>query len=279
MPDAVGFGARRAGRRSAGVRVISRFAPGTPCWVDLGSPDIAASAAFYGGLFGWTAFTAAEPEAGGYTTFLKDGQAVAAVGPLAGPEQPPAWTVYFATPDADALSDRVRGAGGGVLMAPFDVFDYGRMAVCADPEGAVFGVWQAGTMEGADLLAAQGALGWVELASRDPEGARGFYRLALQVGDRVVPYESFEYTLWLAGDAAVAGMVPMEGDLWPVGVPPHWMVYFVVADCDYTAARVSELRGSVSVPPTDTPAGRFAVLGDPHGALFSIITPDADFQP
>jgi predicted enzyme related to lactoylglutathione lyase len=258
---------------------MSRYAPGTPCWVDLGSPDVGASTAFYGGLFGWANEVATEPDGGGYTTFLKDGQAVAAVGPLAGPEQPPAWTAYFATPDADALAGRVRAAGGTVLMGPFDVFDHGRMAVCADPAGAVFGAWQAGSMGGADLVGAQGALGWVELASRDPEGARSFYRAALEIGDRTVPYESFEYTLWLVDDTPVAGMVPMEGDLWPTEVPPHWMVYFAVADCDYTAARAAELGGSVSVPPTDTSAGRFTVLVDPHGAYFSVITPDPDFQP
>ena len=56
------------------------------------------------------------------------------------------------------------------------------------------------------------------------------------------------------------------------GIPPHWMVYLAVEDCDSSTGRAKELGGAVEVPPTDIPSvGRFAVLQDPQGAVFSVI--------
>ncbi len=125
---------------------MTRYTPGTPCWADLGSPDIEESKRFYGGVFGWTAETATEPEAMGYTTFRAGDKAVCAVGPLMGEGQPAAWTTYLATDDADAFTQRVDESGGKVIMAPMDIMGYGRMAVYLDPAGATFACWQAGTM-------------------------------------------------------------------------------------------------------------------------------------
>ncbi|MBJ7522389.1 MAG: VOC family protein, partial [Solirubrobacteraceae bacterium] len=58
---------------------------------------------------------------------------------------------------------------------------------------------------------------------------------------------------------------------WPAEIPAHWMVYFAVENTDATVAHAKELGGTVSVEPFDLPVGRFAVLHDPHGALFSVI--------
>ena len=60
-------------------------------------------------------------------------------------------------------------------------------------------------------------------------------------------------------------------DSWPEDMPPHWMVYFSVADTDATAARASELGGAAPVPPTDIPPGRMAVLNDPQGGYFTVL--------
>jgi predicted enzyme related to lactoylglutathione lyase len=258
---------------------MPEFTPGTPSWVDLGSPDVEVAKQFYGGLFGWTARVAPEPEAGGYTTFLSGDKAVAAVGPLFGEGQSPTWTTYFATEETDVVAARVESAGGKVLMAPMDVMRYGRMALFLDPAGAPFGVWQPGTMRGADVTGEPGSLGWNELMTRDADASKTFYVSVLGVDTREVPYDGGNYTLFQVGGVPVAGMMPMEGDAWPAELPSHWMVYFNVEDCDATAAKATELGGTVSVPPTDTAAGRFAVLGDPHGAYFSIIKPNPEFQP
>ncbi len=259
--------------------LMTNFAPGTPTWVDLSTSDLEATKQFYGGLFGWTAETGDQEQYGGYTTFYKDGKAVAAAAPLMGEGQPVVWTTYFATDDADAVAKRVESAGGKVIAPPMDVPPHGRMAVFFDQAGAGFAVWQAAEMKGAELVGEPGAFGWAELMTRDPEGSKAFYSAVLGVGSRDVSYEGVTYTLWEVGGQPVAGMMPMEGEMWPPELPPHWMVYFTVEDCDASAARVAELDGTVSVPPTDTAAGRFAVVSDPQGAFFSIIKSNPDFQP
>lgn len=252
---------------------------GMPCWTDLASPDVAASRRFYEGLFGWTSTVAEEPEAGGYTTFFKDGKTVAAVGPLMGEGQQSAWMTYFAIADADATTARIEGAYGKVLMAPMDVMGYGRMGVFLDPSDAAFAIWQAGSMSGEDISGAPGSRSWNELRTRDTEGAKSFYGDVFAWRGRDIPGDSTPYTVFEIRDAAAAGMMPLNAAQPPVDVPPHWMVYFEVADTDATAAKASELGGSVFVPPTDNAAGRLAVLVDPHGAHFSVIKSNPTFQP
>lgn len=255
------------------------YPPGAPCWVDLGSPEPTESARFYGELFGWTATVSPEPEAMGYTTFSAGDKAVAAVGPLMSEQQPPAWMVYFATGDVDRVAAAITEAGGSLIVEPMDVMAYGRMAVFHDPSGAVSSLWQAGSMPGAELTGAAGSMGWAELMTRDPEGCKAFYAATLGWKPRDVDFGTVTYTLWEIDGRPVGGMMPMLGDAWPDDLPPHWMVYFTVDDPDAVAARAGELGASMSVPPTDTPAGRMAVITDPHGAVFSIIRPDPAFRP
>jgi uncharacterized protein len=258
---------------------MTMYAPGMPVWVELSTTDVAAATRFYCDLFGWTSRVAEEPEAGGYTTFLQDGKAVAAVGGVMSEDQPTAWLSYFGTADADAATGKVEQAGGKVLNGPFDVMGYGRMSVLADPTGAVFAVWQAGTMAGLELKGEPGSLSWNELMSRDPAGCKEFYPAVLGWQPRDLTYEETTYTLFEVDGQAAAGMMAMEGDMWPAELPPHWMVYLEVADTDAAAAKATELGGTVAVPPTDTVAGRFAVISDPQGGTFSVIKSNPDFQP
>jgi hypothetical protein len=193
-----------------------------------------------------------------------------------GEGQPTAWSTYMGTDDADAVAARVEAAGGKVLVAPFDVMDQGRMAVFLDATGAPFSVWQPMAMPGAELFNEPGSLSWNELTTRDPEAAKAFYGAVFgwTANDQEGPYP---YTVWQLGDRQVGGMMPMVGDEWPADLPAHWMVYFAVAvavavaDYDTGAARAAELGGAVSVPPTDLPTGRFAVLNDPQGAFLPVI--------
>jgi predicted enzyme related to lactoylglutathione lyase len=250
---------------------MTTVAPGTPNWVDLGSPDMEGSKRFYGELFGWTAHVSTEPEAGGYTIFNKDGKPVAGAGPLFDQAQPPAWTTYVATDDADAAAARVERAGGKIVMSPFDVMEFGRMALFSDPAGAQFAVWQPGTMRGAELFNQPGSLTWNELATRDPQGAKEFYGPVFGWTTEDSAMGPVTYTVWQLDGRPMGGMLPMVGDRWPADLPPHWVVYFAVAGCDETVARAIELGGTVTTPPTDIPQGRFAGLSDPQGAAFSVI--------
>jgi hypothetical protein len=250
---------------------------GTPIWVDLSAPDVDASVAFYGDLFGWQA---TEPgpvdETGGYRMFSSSGKVVAGVGPLQDEQQPPMWTTYVGTDDADATARKVEAAGGTLIAAPFDVMDAGRMAIAMDPSGAAFGVWQPNRHQGGELFNEPVSLTWNEVHTRDPEAVRRFYSEVFGWDPREQPMGDFSYTTWFNGVRGIGGMMPM-GDDWPAEVPPHWMSYFAVADADATVARAQELGGTVQVQPMDIPPGRFAVITDPQGATFAVIqaTPEA----
>ena len=250
---------------------ITSYAPGTPCWIDLGTPDVAATTAFYTALFGWTA-NEGPPEAGGYIIYNLGDQPVAGAGPLMSEGQPTAWTTYFATDDAAATAAKVEAAGGKTLMEPMQVMDVGQMGLFMDSGNAVFGVWQKGNFFGAGVANEPGSLTWNELMSRDVEASKTFYEQALGLGGRASALSGdTPYTEFLVGDRSVAGMMNINGPEWPPDLPAHWMIYFAVADVDATAARLTELGGKVSVPPSDIPIGRFSVVSDPHGAFFSII--------
>src|SRR5215203_3409067 len=136
------------------------YAPGTPCWVDLGTPDVEAAARFYGELFGWEVpELPTSAEMGGYRRAKMDGADVAGVMPLMQEGQPPAWSTYIAVADADATAAAIVENGGAQIAEPMDVADLGRMALFTDPEGAFFGIWQAGTFAGAERVNEKGAVG------------------------------------------------------------------------------------------------------------------------
>ena len=242
------------------------YAPGTPSWVDLGSPDVDASVRFYGELLGWDAMEAGPPEeTGGYRMFLKGGKPVAGVGPPMQEGQPPAWTTYVATADADAAAGAAREAGGQVFAPAFDVLDAGRMAILADPTGAVFGVWQAGRHRGAQLANEPGSFCWNELATRDMGAAKRFYAAVFGWDGVTGEYAGAPYTEFKLDGRTVAGGRETTD------APPRWGVAFAVENCDAATERATSLGGQVLFAPTTIPAGRFAVLADPQGAMFTVL--------
>jgi predicted enzyme related to lactoylglutathione lyase len=251
---------------------MATYANGTPSWVDIGSPDIDATAAFYGGLFGWTT---TEPgpveETGGYVMFLNDGKLVAGLGP-AQDGQPTVWTTYLAVDDADKTAEMVKANGGVAFVEPMDVMEAGRMAIFADPTGAVFGVWQAGQHTGAELVNEPGSLTWNELMTRDVAGAKRFYQGAFGLEPNEFPMgDGPPYTILNVGDRGVAGVMAMPDDM-PADVPSNWLTYFATDDTDATAAKATSLGAGVMREPFDIPdVGRVAIMTGPHGETFGVI--------
>jgi predicted enzyme related to lactoylglutathione lyase len=244
---------------------------GTPCWVDLGVGDIGRARAFYGGLFGWD-IPEGPPEAGGYSLCEVDGRPVAGIGPKIGPaEMPAAWTTYLASDDADETVSKIKAAGGQVVTEPMDVMDVGRMAVAADPGGAVFGVWQARAHTGAQLANEPGSLAWNENMSRDFDANKAFYRAVFGYDYGDLSSDGFKYATAELDGRPVGGIGELDPNL-PPEVPANWAAYFGVADVDAAVARAAELGGSVVRPAWDTPYGRMAVLADDQAAVFAIVS-------
>jgi predicted enzyme related to lactoylglutathione lyase len=244
--------------------------PGTPCWADLSADDVGRARAFYSGLFGWN-IPPGPPEAGGYSMCEVAGRAVAGIGPKMGaPDAPVAWTTYLATDDADESAARITAAGGQLLVEPFDVMDSGRMAIAADPAGAVFGIWQGRSFPGAQLANEPGAMIWNENLSRDLDGSKVFYQAVFGYGYGDMSDGGFRYAT-LELDGATVGGIGELGDDQPAGVPAHWSVYFAVADADAAISNVVRLGGRVIAPAWDSPYGRMAVVSDDQGGVFSVM--------
>jgi predicted enzyme related to lactoylglutathione lyase len=244
---------------------------GTPCWVDLGVDDIGKAKQFYASLFGWE-MQESPPEAGGYVLCAKDGAQVAGLGPKqGGPEVRPSWTTYIATEDADATVSKIRSAGGQLLVEPMDVMDIGRMAIAADPGGAVFGVWQARSHTGFTRASEPGTVCWSENMSRNFDANKAFYQAVFGYSYGDMSSDEMKYATLLLGDHSVGGIGEM-GSQFPAEVPAYWGTYFAVDETDAAVAKVTELGGNVVAPPWDTPYGRMAAVADDQGAVFSVMS-------
>lgn len=242
--------------------------------MDIGTTDVHAAGAFYSALFGWE-IEYGPAEMGHYSMARVRGRDVAA---LADQQTPGvvAWSTYLAVDDLDASVAKVVPAGGSVIVEPMDVMAFGRMAIVADPGGAVVSLWQAAEHRGAGLIGEPGALCWNELTTREVDSSLAFLEAVVGLRAKKVSVDGFDYCeLCLPDGTAVAGLMAMVGDAWPPELPNHWMVYFQVADTDAAAARCVELGGGAPVLPTDIPPGRFAVLNDPQGGYFSVLAPRA----
>lgn len=241
----------------------STYTAGTPSWVELRTPDPAGSAAFYRGLFGWETIAA-----GDYTVFTLDDKAVAGRQPATTSEAE--WTACICVSDAAATAGVAPDAGGRVVAPVADVPEVARVAVLADPEGASLTAWEPTGRPGADLVNEPGTFCFTELGSANPADAAVFYQTLFGWEAESYPMPGGSYTEWDLDGRVIAGMVDTSG----AGGPPRrpgWTVYFAVADCDAAADTGGKLGGAVTVPPTDIPPGRHAIIRDPQGATFAVI--------
>ncbi|GGP95255.1 VOC family protein [Streptomyces roseolilacinus] len=260
--------------------ITTDFVPGSPCWLDLGAPDVGAAAGFYRSVFGWE-HRSMGSEAGDYGVFQLDGRTVAGLGPLDEEGARSAWMIYFCTSDADATTRAVRESGGTVRVPPMDAGGEGRMAQYTDPQGGQFAVWEPGSTKGAEAVDGPGSLSWTELYTTDAASAGEFYRnlFGWRTQDTDLPGGGGTYTLitpaGLPEERMHGGMMQLPaGQLESTGGRPYWHPVFGSADCDATAARVTSDGGAVRMGPEDAEGvGRLAVCADPAGAEFVVLTP------
>jgi predicted enzyme related to lactoylglutathione lyase len=256
--------------------IVSSHVKGAPCWFELASKDQKGANEFYKSLFGWEVKDSPMGEGMTYSMYKLGGHDVGACYSLM-PDMikggiPPHWAVYFCTADADASAAKAKSLGGSVKAPPFDVYDFGRMAVLGDPEGAVFNVWQPKAHPGATVINEMNTVCWAELATRSVDKAGAFYKSLFGWSTKDStgqPVRYIEYTPEGAGNPA-GGLLQMDAQ-WE-GVPAFWGIYFRVADIQTTLAQIKQLGGQVKHGPFDAPnAGQIAVCSDPGGAMFNII--------
>ena len=267
------------------------YIPGVPCWIDTSQPDPEAAVAFYSGLFGWECEDVMPPDAPGkYFIGRIRGGDVAAISSIAeGAPRMATWNTYVWVDSADETATKFLGAGGKVLTEPFDVMDTGRMAVFADPEGAVFCVWQPNQHKGARVVNEAGSLNFNGLNTRAVDAAKAFYgavfgwqTLALDGGAQAWALPGYGDHLEegdpglrerMAEFGAPAGFEDVVATINPIpddqpDTPAHWSVTFAVDDADAIAARATELGGKLIAPPFNVPWVRMTIIADPQGATF-----------
>jgi predicted enzyme related to lactoylglutathione lyase len=269
---------------------------GVTSWIDTEQPDLEAARAFYAGLFGWTLTDAAAPGApNSYLIATLDGQDVAALAPAA-TAGPARWTTYVAVDDADATAAAVVAGGGTLIRPPQDAGPAGRSALCADPSGAEFGLWQAGRRLGAQRVNSPGTWNFSNLHTPDCDAAMAFYTPLF--GWRAVPIEGAGTMLQVPGygdhlaatsdpdiyqrqASAPAGFADVIAGLAVIDADeaPRWSVTFTVTDRDESAATAERL-GATIVGSSDNPWTKDALVRDPQGAEFTVsqfTPPDGDW--
>ncbi len=257
---------------------VDRYEPNTFCWPELSSTDVAAAVAFYVELFGWSTHDDPLPSGGSYTLASLNGANVCGMYQMS-PEQrqagaPSHWASYVSVTSADETAAAIEKAGGTLMMPPFDVMEAGRMCAAKDPAGAAFCIWQPIQHIGSQVVREPGAPTWYELMTTDVDGSVAFYGEVF--GWQAETYPG-NYTELFArgcsnanGDRALAGLLARPDSL--SFVPPHWGVYFEVADVDAATARAAELGGQVLSPPmTIADVARFSTLADPSGGAFAVM--------
>ena len=272
--------------------------PGVPCWVDVVQPDPEATMAFYADLFGWSYEIRTPPEAPAtYAYARKDDLLVAGVGGPPGPDGPSGWTQAIWVDSADDAAAAVEANGGRVTTAPSDIPGAGRMAMCSDPLGGVFGVWQAAENRGVQLVNADGSWNFTGLRTADPDTADVFYRAVFgweleSLGPegsgaptfwKVPGYGAFladhdpEVKAWQESGQAPGGFIDSVTwlELDPTATSATWEVTFAVDDADASFARALDLGATERVPLFDTPWTRQGTVVDPQGAVLVL----SQYQP
>ena len=187
---------------------VSAHKEGMPAWVELATSDAEGALRFYGALLGWED----DPQPMGpdmvhHMQRLR-GLEVGGIYQQGAGEKaqgfPPQWRTYFAAASADDAAKRATDAGGTLVAGPFDIFDSGRMAIAQDPQGAVFGIWQAKQRIGYRIVSEPGALTWNELVTTDPEQAASFYAGVFNVSTEKMP-GPMDYHAAQGGGAAGGG--------------------------------------------------------------------------
>jgi predicted enzyme related to lactoylglutathione lyase len=168
----------------------------------------------------------------------------------------------------DDATSRAAELGANVIAEPFDVMDVGRMSTIADPAGAALCLWEPRKHPGAAYVNAPGAMSWNDLVTPDPEGAARFYGGLFGWTAEEMP-NAMGYRIIKNGERSNGGIMPVGPER--ANTSPFWMPYFGHEDLDRLIGEVDGLGGRLFDGPHPVPAGKFAMFGDPEGAVFAVL--------
>lgn len=258
---------------------VTSYPKGMPSWAELSTIDDAAAMSFYHALFGWVDDPQEMAPGWYYHMQTINGLPASSIYQQGEEERgqgvPPHWNIYFTVDNVDETVADVSDSGGQIVVGPMDVFDAGRMAMCQDPQGAFFAIWQPKQHIGARITHEPGAMFWHELLTTDRAAGLDFYKAIFGLEQFQFPESSLDYVMLCAGETQVAGVMQITPEMGEF--PPHWSVYFGVDSVDETVAKAQSLGATIFVPATDIvpfegqpPIGRFSAMADPQGAVFNI---------
>jgi len=256
---------------------VKKVAPADFVWYELHTNDGPGAEAFYGSVIGWEMRDSGMP---GRSYVLLSAGGVDVAGLLTKPASAfaggakPGWMGYIGVSDVDAYALRVLKAGGVVHRAAEDIPGVGRFAVVADPQGAIFVLFQGlpGVQAPQHALGALGTGAWHDLTASNWESAFGFYAamfgwskaMTLDMGP------AGSYQVFGAGTKSLGGMMTRMDKT----QAPFWLYYFNVENVEATAAKVKSQGGNVVHGPVAVPSGEtIAHCVDPQGAIFGIVSP------
>ena len=273
------------------MATMRTYPPGVPCWIDCEQPDPARARHFYGTVLSWSFEDVGGADDDGYHVALLGGRPVAAIGPASANPGPVAWNTYISVADADSGARAVTDAGGSVEREPGEAGAAGRMALCADPAGARFRLWQPRARPGAQAVNVPGAWNFSDLHTPDPDDALRFYREVFGWEARAIDAGAGEWATLLrvpGYGAHLRETVDPDIDERQAGAPegfadgiawlaslepehdhPHWRVTISVIDRG-EAVKTAQRLGAEIVSERDARWNRSAVIVDPQGAVFTV---------
>lgn len=281
---------------------------GCPNWVDLHTPKIDESKAFYGALLGWSFGRrfSLDPDVNGFdedgeyweevrvTTMARShgrptAELVEPRDPFADMTLSSRWSIHLCVIDIAAALRRVEAAGGTVLRSPQDRGSMATVATVLDPNDALICLWQPRDQAGNPFAGKTGSLAWVELETPDLDAAESFYG---KVFDWVPDSIETEEAAGAGGPEVTNGSETTKGDadeyrvfttsVGPVAgaikptveeIPASWCPVFSVDDVVAATDKATDLGGVVMTDPYDVPIGRQSVIVDPGGAVFALVGP------
>jgi len=251
-------------------------AQGRFVWYELMTTDTKAAETFYRNAVGWSAADSGMPGMS-YTLFSFGETPVA--GLMALPKEAcdsgarPGWLGYVAVDDVDANAAKVKDRGGSIQRPPSDIPGVGRFAIVADPQGAVFALFNAAEdcEEARPAQEGIGHGGWSELMAAEWESAFGFYAdlFGWEKGEAVDIGPMGVYQVFTQNGQQIGGMMTK-----PEALPlpaPCWLYYFIVDGIDAAIARVKAGGSRILNGPMEVPGGGWIVqCVDPQGAMFAL---------